>query len=294
MATIAESPNVFPGVTRVYLDGRFVAPDAALVSAFDRGFLFGDGIYEVVPVYGGRPFRWAQHLARLRRNLDILEIPHPWSADDFDRLAAGLTGERRDDHYLYIQVTRGVAPRDHVFPEAARPTLFAYAQTLPAPPATLASEGVAAITLSDIRWQRCDLKTVSLVGNVWLRQKAKQHGAVEAILVRDSYVTEGSASNVFAVIDGTVLTPPHGPLLLPGITRDLVVELLAKDGIPHAERIFTEAELLSADEVWITSSTKEVQPVTRLNGEPVGDGRPGPLYARAYDLYQRYKAERDE
>ena len=280
----------FPGIETVYLNGRFVSPDEASVSAFDRGFLFGDGIYEVVPVYAGRPLRWPQHLARLQRNLEILEIPNPWSTEDFDALAAGLIDGRTHDLYLYIQVTRGVAPRDHVFPENATPTLFAYAQALTPSPAEFYTAGVAAITLSDIRWQRCDLKTISLVGNVWLRQKAKENHAIEALLVRDGYVTEGSASNVFAVIDGVVLTPPTGPLLLPGITRDLVLELMDRDGVKHAERIFLEAEMLDADEVWITSSTKEILPVTRINDVPVGRGWPGPVYARVRGLYQQYKA----
>lgn len=276
------------------MNGRFLTPDEAQVSAFDRGFLFGDGIYEVVPVYAGRPFRWAQHLARLRRNLDIVEIPNPWSTADFDALLAGLIGDRKHDSYLYIQVTRGVAPRDHLFPEGAAPTLFAYAQALTPVPAEFFSAGVAAITLSDIRWARCDLKTISLIGNVWLRQQAKNHHAIEALLVRDGYVTEGSASNVFAVFDGEVITPPTGPLLLPGITRDLVIELMAAGDVPYAERIFLEAELLEADEVWITSSTKEMLPVTRINDAPVGTGRPGPVFARVRELYQQYKERASE
>ena len=291
VVSVAPGAVALAGIETVYLNGRFVNPDEARVSVFDRGFLFGDGIYEVVPVYAGRPLRWPQHIARLQRNLEILEIPNPWSVEDFDTLAAGLIGGRQDDLYLYIQVTRGVAPRDHVFPEPATPTLFAYAQVLAPAPAEFHTEGVAAITLSDIRWQRCDLKTISLVGNVWLRQKAKQNDALEALLVRDGYVTEGSASNVFAVIGGVVLTPPTGPNLLPGITRDLVIELMDRDRVEHAERIFTEAEMLDADEVWITSSTKEILPVTRINGVAVGAGRPGPVYARVRGVYQQYKAE---
>lgn len=282
----------FPGIGRVYLNGEFVAAEEARVSVFDRGMIFGDGIYEVIPAYGGAPFRWNQHLQRLNGNLEAVGIATPFTRAEWERVLTELTREGGGrDQYVYLQVTRGVAPRDHAFPPETRPTVFAYAQILPEIPRAQIEDGVAVVTAGDYRWLRCDLKTTSLIANVMLRQYAKERGVMETVLIRDGMVTEGAATNIFAVIGGVVRTAPHGPHILPGVTRDLVVELLQRHAIAHDERAFTEAELRQAAEVWLTSSTKEILPITRIDGAPVADGRPGPVFERALALFQRYKEE---
>lgn len=279
----------FSGVTRVYLDGEFLAPEAARVSAFDRGFLFGDGLYEVIPVYKGRPFALAAHLDRLNRNLALMEIPAPMADADWQSLIGQLLEHTDQDRYIYLQVTRGAAPRDHAYPPQVTPTVFAYANTLSAVPAATLESGVAAITLQDIRWLRCDIKTTSLLGHVWLRQQAAARGAAEALLVRDGLVMEGAATNVFAVINGVARTAPLGPELLPGITRQVVIDLLRRNAVAVAEEAFTPGEMRAAEEVWITSSTKEILPVTRIDGESIAAGRSGPLFRRAHALFQEIK-----
>ncbi len=282
--------TLFEGIRKVYVDGRMVSPERAAISPFDRGFIFGDGIYEVIPAYGGRPFRWDEHLARLNGNLATVGIPQPLSRAEWqDLLADLLDGGEGRDQYIYLQVTRGVAPRDHAFPPGARPTLFAYSQLLKPVPAELLQKGVAAVTMDDLRWHRCDIKTTSLIANVWLRQQATERGAVEAIMVRDGIVTEGAAANVFAVIDGRIMTAPNGPDLLPGITRDLVIELLHRFDISHRVESFSAQAMRRADEVWLSSSTRELLPVTRIDDAAIGDGRPGPVFARVYQLFQDYK-----
>ena len=275
---------------RVYINGEMVARAAARISVFDRGFVFGDGVYEVIPAYGGHLFRLQHHLQRLRNSLEAVRIADPLSdsawADMFTRL---LREHGAIDQYIYLQVTRGVAPRDHAFPAGVAPTVFAYAQPLRYPDAALMAQGVAAITVPDIRWQRCDIKSIALLPNVLMRQRAVEAGAVEAILLRDGFVTEGAASNIFAVIDNRLITPAKGPFILPGITRDLVVELARAHTVDFAEAPIAAAQLRSATEVWMTSSTKEILPITRLDGEPVGSGRPGALHARLFALYSDYK-----
>lgn len=276
---------------QVYLNGEFLAPEAARVSVFDRGFVFADGVYEVIPVYGKRLFRLRYHLERLQNSLDALRIPNPLAAREwqavFDRLI-GTNGD--DDQYIYLQVTRGPAPRDHAFPKHVRPTAFAYAQTIHYPDPALLEEGVRAITVPDIRWSRCDIKAIALLPNVLMREEANAHGVTEAILIRDGQVTEGAASNVFIVRDGRMITPPKGEAILPGVTRDLVLELAQRHGVDFAEQVITERELFAADEVWMTSSTKEILPITRIDDRAVGTGRPGPMHARLHALYQAYKA----
>ncbi len=275
-----------------YLNGEFLPLDEARVPVLDRGFLLGDGVYEVIPVYHGCLFRLQAHLERLEYGLHETRIANPHDRGAWQTILEDLV--RRNgggDRSVYLQITRGVAARDHAFPADTFPTVFAMSPPLPAPDPRIALEGVAAVTLEDIRWARCDIKTISLLGNVLLRQAAIDRGAQEAILVRDGEVTEGAASNVFIVDEeGHLLTPPMGPRLLPGITRDLVLELAEAHAIPHHERPFSEAALGRAREIWLTSSTKEILPVTRLNGEPVGDGRPGPLWRRMNDIYQAFKA----
>jgi D-alanine transaminase len=276
----------------VYLNGRYLPLEEAKIPVLDRGFLFGDGVYEVVPVFGGRPFRLAQHMERLDNSLHSIRIRNPLELDDWERIFARLTCATAGlDQMIYLQVTRGVDPtRNHLFPEGVAPTIFVMSwDAKPRDPA-ISSNGVAAIVLDDYRWQRCDIKSTALLGNVLLRQEAQDAGAEEAILVRDGLVTEGSSTNPFAIQGGEILTPPRSNLLLRGVTRDLVLELALGAGMPCAEREITRDELETADEVWICSSSREVQPVTLLDGNPVGDGVPGPLFKRIYALFQNYKA----
>lgn len=279
-------------MTTVYLNGRFLAPDEALVPVSDRGFLFGDGVYEVIPVYGTRLFRLDEHLARLAQSLAGIRLADPHTPGEWRRILEELI-ERNDsgDRSVYLQVTRGPAPkRDHAFPAVVTPTVFASVSPIAPPPADLAERGVAAVTREDIRWKYCHIKAITLLGNVLLRQEAVEAGCAEAILVRDGEATEGAASNLFLVRDGVLLTPPKGPFLLPGITRDLILELARDHGIPAREAPVPASWLASAEELWITSSTREILPVTRLDGAPVGAGRPGPVWARMHALFQDFKA----
>ena len=274
----------------VYLDGAFLPPGQAKVSVFDRGFVFGDGVYEVIPVFGGRLFRLPQHLARLKYSLDAIRLSIPLAAEEWKKIFQRLIEENGGgDQSIYLQITRGVAPRDHAFPAGATPTVFAYAQPLKYPPPEQIEQGVAAITASDIRWSRCDIKAIALLANALLRQEAIEAGAAEAILIRDGFVTEGAASNIFVVRRGRIVTPPKNPFILPGVTRDLVLEVARAAGLPCEEAAVSESELRTADEIWLTSSTKEVLPITRLDGGSVGAGRPGPMHARAFALYKDYK-----
>lgn len=275
----------------VYLNGEFLPKDEARVSVLDRGFLFGDGVYEVIPVYGGRLFRLEQHLDRLDQSLAGIRLANPHTRPEWRQIIGQLVElQGGGDQSVYLQVTRGAAPkRDHAFPTDVRATVFAMSSPLTPNPPEVAQQGVAAITLEDIRWKYCHIKAVTLLANVLLRQQALDGGAVESILIRDGEVTEGAASNVFIVRAGELLTPPKGPFLLPGITRDLILELAAANGIPHREAAITEADLASAAEIWVTSSTREILPVTTLNGVPVGNGKPGPQWTRMAALFQAYK-----
>ena len=269
----------------VYLNGEFLPLHQAKVSVLDRGFLFGDGVYEVIPVYGGKPFRLAEHLGRLDNSLAGIRMDQPLTVeawgDVFARLIQGM-----EDQQIYLQITRGVGPkRDHAFPKGVAPTVFAMC-TLIAP---IPASGVKAITVPDIRWQWCHIKAVTLLANVLQRQQAVEGGCAEAILIRDGFALEGAASNLFAVLDGVLLTPPKGNDILPGITRDLVVEIAQDNHIPLEQRKISEDELHNAEEVWLTSSTREVLPVIELDGKTVGKGQPGPLWVRMNTLYQEHK-----
>lgn len=263
------------------------------MSVLDRGFLLGDGVYEVIPVYGRRAFRLSQHLQRLQYSLAQTRIPNPFSDDQWnvviDELIAVNAGE---DQSLYLQLTRGVAAkRDHAFPNPVHPTVFLMSTVLHEPDETALEQGVAAVTRADVRWQRCDIKAITLLANVLLRQEALDTGAAEAILVRDGEASEGAASNLFMVANGTLITPPKGPQLLPGITRDLVLELAQQNAIAYEERTVAVSELAAAEEIWLTSSTREIMPVVILDGTTVGDGRPGPVWRRMRALYQDYKRQ---
>lgn len=275
----------------VFLNGRFLPLEEARVPVLDRGFIFGDGVYELVPAYARVPFRLDEHLARLERSLEAVRIRNPYRREAWRDLVAQLI-ERQpyDDQGVYLQVTRGVAKRDHAFPkEDVAPTVFMMANPLVAPPAALVEAGAAAVTAEDWRWLRCDVKSISLIANCLLRQLSAEVGAVETILFRDGRLTEASASNVFIVRDGTILAPPKSNLILPGITYDVVVELARADGIPVQLRDIAREEVFAADEVWVTSSSREVLAIVSLDGRPVGNGRPGPMFRRMYRLYQDFK-----
>jgi len=270
----------------VFLDGRYVPRRDALVSVEDRAFLFGDGVYEVTRAVRGRLVEPERHLRRLERGLAALALPYtPADAagllDVSHRLLAecGLLG---GEALVYWQVTRGVAPRTHHFPAAGTPpTVYASASAF-TPPHDRRGTGVAAITLPDQRWARCDLKTVNLLPNVMAKQAAVAAGAFEAILVRDGAVTEGSSTNVWAVVDGVAYTAPRTNYILPGVTRDVVLEVARQHGVPVREEPIFAADLPRVDELFLTGTTNDVMPVTTLDGEPVGTGRPGPVAARLY------------
>lgn len=276
----------------VYLNGEFLPLAQARISVLDRGFLFGDGVYEVIPVYGGHFFRLALHLQRLEASLRAIRLENPLLPSQWRELLQQLV-ERNEgqDQTVYLQVTRGPAPRDHAFPQQVESTVFAMSNPLHPLSAEFRIKGIAAVTREDTRWQCCHIKAITLLANILLRQEAIDAGAQEAILVRDDQVTEGAASNVFMICNKILITPPKGPSLLPGITRDLVLELADKGGIPCQEGPVLARDLALADEIWLTSSTREIMPVTRLNGAEVGSGKPGAFWRQVDGFYQEYKAK---
>ena len=274
----------------IYLNGEFMPIEQARVPVLDRGFVFGDGVYEVIPVYSRHPFRLAEHLLRLQSSLDGIRLANPHDDAEWSRLVRRLIELNEfEDQSLYLHVTRGVAKRDHAFPKAVVPTVFMMSNVLSTPAREQVEKGVGVITTVDNRWMRCDIKAIALLPNVLLRQLAVDEGCVEAVLLRDGIMTEGAASNIFVVRNGVLLAPPKSHLMLPGITYDVVLELARADGIKHEVRPVRESELRDADEAWLTSSTKEVLSIVRLDGKAVGDGVPGPLFRRMYALYQEYK-----
>lgn len=277
----------------IYLNGEFLQSDEAVVSVMDRGFLFGDGVYEVIPVYGSRLFRLDEHLQRLENSLAAVRIRVDLSRDLWRELLSTLVQKNGGGNLsVYLQITRGVMPeRDHGFPKDIAPTIFA--MTSPIKPAQTENVekagGITAVTVEDTRWRRCDIKSIQLLPNILLRQEAVDRGAQEAILVRDGLALEGAASNLFAVIQGQLVTPPKGPEILGGITRDLILELAKEHGIAFRESDITVGQLVDAEEIWITSSTREIVPVVELDGEPVGLGAPGAVWKRMAAVYQDYK-----
>ena len=275
----------------IYLNGAFMPLEQAFVPVLDRGFIFGDGVYEVIPVYSRHPFRLAEHLRRLQGSLAAIRLDDPHSGEAWGELIGRLIEANPwQDQYIYLQVTRGAAERNHAFPEGVRPTVFMMSSPLTAPPESQREQGIAAITAMDNRWLRCDIKSISLLPNVLLRQAAVDAGAAETLLLREGFMTEGAASNIFVVRDGTLLAPPKNHLMLPGITYDVVLELAEANEMPCQVREISEFEVRSAQELWLTSSTKEVLAITTLDGRPVGDGKPGPAYRRMYAWYQDYKS----
>jgi D-alanine transaminase len=274
----------------VFLNGSFLPLEEAKVPVLDRGFIFGDGVYELVPVYSRVAFRLDEHLARLERSLAETRIRNPYARTQWREIIYRLVDAQPfEDQGVYFQVTRGVAKRDHAFPKDAEPTVFAMSNPLVTPPREAVQKGAAAVSAQDNRWLRCDIKSTSLIGNCLLRQLSAEAGAAETILFRDAKLTEASSSNVFVVKRGVILSPPKTSLILPGITYDVVLELARGAGLPVELRDVAEAEVRAADEIWVTSSSKEVLPIVKLDAAAVGDGRPGPLFARMYQLYQDFK-----
>ena len=290
--------------TLCYLNGRYLRLADAQVSVLDRGFIFGDGVYEVVPVYGRKLFRFDEHMARLARSLGKLRIGNPFGREQWlerIRPLVAALAERpgNDDQLVYIQVTRGVALRDHVMPTDIEPTVFMMVSAMKPPSLEQRHQGVACMTARDFRWERGDIKSISLLGNVLARQISADHGAVETIMFRDGahggpWLTEAAASNVWVVHEGALLGPPKSEHVLEGIRVELLRELCEDVGIAYNLRPLSEADVRAADEVLLSSATKEVLPVTKIDGEPVGHGalrgKPGPVYARLYEAYQRAKA----
>jgi D-alanine transaminase len=290
--------------TPCLLNGEWLPLREARISVMDRGFIFGDAVYEYVPVYGRRLFCWDDHMLRLARSLDAVRIPNPHSRDEWLALARELV-ERftaatgADDQSLYLQVSRGVALREHAMLPGLAPTVFMMCQPWPARPTEQGTHGVACVTALDLRWQRCDIKTTSLMGHVMARQASVDQGASETILLREQgatlYVTEGSASNVWVVLDGALIGVPPSPHILAGVRIGLLQALAEEEGIPCHLRPIAEGELNHADEILLSSAAREVQAVTTLDGDPVGHGagrgRPGPVYARLHAAYERAKHE---
>lgn len=275
-----------------YLNGSFEPLKDARISPLDRGFLFADGVYEVLPVYDGRPFRFTEHFARLDRSLNEIRLPSPHTHEEW----LGILNElvRRNggvDMYVYVQVTRGAEyGRNHTFPAHVRPTVFALAAPLPPLTDEIRSKGLSAVTVEDFRWGRCDIKSIALLANVLIKQSAADIGAQEAIIVREGQVLEGASTSVFAVINGRLVTPPNSRSLLPGTTRDVALELAERHFACEIRPIGVD-ELRGAQEILISAATRDVLPVTRLDGQPVGNGRPGPIWERMITLFAEYRRQ---
>ncbi len=278
----------------IYLNGAFLPVEQAQVSVLDRGFIFGDGVYEVIPVYSRHAFRLPEHLRRLQHSLDGIQLANPHSDEVWEKILTELIARHdSDDQYLYLHITRGAAERDHAFPNPpVAPTVFITSKPLNPPAENLLRDGVACLTATDNRWLRCDIKAISLLPNVLLRQMAVAAGCAETILLRENeWLTEGAASNIFVVKNGTLLATPKDNLMLPGITYDVILELAAAHDIPHQVRRISKAELLAADELLLTSSTKEVLAITKLDGKPVGTGKPGAMFQQLHTYYQNFKRD---
>lgn len=283
-----------------YLNGDYTVLPEARVSVMDRGFLLGDGVYEVIPVYGSCLFRFEQHMARLERSLAELRIPNPHTRAQWHAIAERLVqtyardsgaDPEKIEQMVYLQVTRGVALREHAMLPGLTPTVFAMTNVMKPPSEQQRREGVACVTAEDFRWQKAHIKTTSLLGGVLARQISVDAGAAETILFRDGYLSEAAASNVWIVQDGVLLGPPRDHLVLEGIRYGLLQEICALQGIPFELRRISRAEVLGADEVLLSSATKEVLPVTRIDDQPVGDGQPGTVYDLLYAGYQAAKLQ---
>ncbi|MBU0751626.1 MAG: D-amino acid aminotransferase [Gammaproteobacteria bacterium] len=282
-------------MSSVYLNGEFMPLAEARVPVMDRGFLFGDGVYEVIPVYSRRPFRLTEHLRRLHASLAAIRLEPPHGEAEWGAIVERIVAAADfADQSVYLQVTRGpMAVRNHAIPNVVTPTVFVMTEPLVTPPAELREQGIAAVSAADNRWLRCDIKATSLLANCLLRSRAVDHGCAETVLFRDGFLIEGAASNIFAVKDGVLLAPIKNHLMLPGITYDVVLELAARHGLPVQVRDVLEDEARNADELWMTSSTKEVLPIVMLDDKKVGAGgtagQPGPVFAQMYGWYQDFK-----
>lgn len=283
-----------------YLNGEFTTLPNAKISVMDRGFIFGDGVYEVAPVYQGGLFRFDNHMARLERSLKELRIPNPHTRAQWAAIASTLIASYGDmtgaaaqnmDQLIYLQITRGVAMRDHVMPEGITPTVFVMTNGMKPPSAEQRLQGVACVSADDFRWEKAHIKATSLLGAVFARQISADVGAVETVMFRHGFLSEAAACNVWIVKDGQVLGTPKDNLVLEGIRYGLIEEICQAQGIGFELRRISRAEVLAADEIVLTSATKEVLPVTRLDGQPVGKGVPGPVYAQLYAGYQQAKAK---
>ena len=275
----------------VYLNGEFLPVEQATISVMDRGFLFGDGVYEVIPVFANKLLRPDEHLSRLQNSLNRIGLSNPFSDEEWQKLFAELLDKNvGDDRAIYLQLSRGAySKRDLATSKDCAPTVFAMVLQVVPPDIDVLSAGISVVTVEDFRWNACDIKSTSLVANVMLKQQAADAGVEDAILIKDGCVTEGTASNVFVIKDGVLITPPTSRHLLPGITRDLVIEIAENNTILVEQREIREAELYDADEIWMTSSTREIAPVIRLNDKAVGAGVAGSAWKRMVDLYLQYK-----
>lgn len=271
-----------------YLNGSYLPLEQAQISPLDRGFLFADSVYEVLPACGGRMFRFREHFDRLDRSLDAIRLAPPHTREEWFALLTELIGRNgaNADMYLYVQVTRGMEyGRNHTFPANVKPTVFAMASPLPTLTAEIVEGGIAAITVEDFRWGRCDIKTTALLANVLMKQQAADAGAQEAIIVRDGEVLEGASTSLFAIAGGIIATPPNSQRILPGTTRDVAVELAASLSLPVQVRRISIEEMLRADEVWLSAATRDILPITRIDGRPIGSGKPGPLWKRLSEAF---------
>lgn len=278
----------------VYLNGQWLPMEEATISIQDRGFLFGDGVYEVIPVYAKQIFAFDEHLNRLKNSLKGTSLPNPLSDAQWKSLMNELIEKHPwEDQFIYLQVTRGVQMhRDHLPEDNLTPTLYAYTNPLKPVAQSILEQGIKVVTLTDIRWANCHLKAITLLPNIMMKLAAKQQQSDDAILISpEGFVTEGTASNVFLIKDGTLFTPPNSHQILPGVTR-LVIERVAKTHqIPVVEKMLTPTDLENADELWLSSSTKEALPITQLNGQPVGLGVVGNLWQTMHQHYQTYKMD---
>jgi D-alanine transaminase len=274
----------------VYLNGQWLPLDQAKVSVLDRGFIFGDGIYEVVPVYGRKPFRFEQHLDRMERSCAKLRLTNPLTRQAWKDVVQQLIASLPDaDQFVYWQITRGVAPRDFGFPEGATPTVFAMTSPFKPVPQRQREQGLKCVKLPDIRWLKCDIKAVALLGAVLSKQESLDSGADDCIMFRDGWLTESSSANVWIVKGGIVHVPPKDNLILEGIRYGFIEELCKIEAVPFAVKRLSEADVDAADEILLTSATREIVAVSQLNDKPVGSGKPGPVYDKLYAAFQRVR-----
>ena len=276
----------------VFLNGEFMPIEEAKISPLDRGFIFGDGVYEVVPFYNGRGLRLHEHLVRLQKSMDALYLTNPYPLEKWKAHMTALVEKNGGGNVgVYLQMTRGVAKRDFPPPMGITPTVFMMANPLATPKPEIYANGISCVTLDDSRWLRCQVKSTALLGAVLLKHEASMGGGDDAVMFRDGYLTESTASNIAIVKNGVILCPPMDNLILGGITYVLMMELAEKNKLPIEVRRVSRREVLSADEIWILSSTKEVCPITKLDGKPVGDGKPGGVFKKMRQLFDDYKRD---